>query len=494
MLGEESVCAECGYPVHTNEHAPDCSATKEIERSPEEKLHEVVLEFGRMVETKDVGELVSLLDHAEQIWMTLESRDGNEKIEASLEWHDQNNHRINLYQIAGQRSEGWEGEEATPERGAHLLAVKRIDVILKQFAQSEDRASASHALERVLLSGKVPEHNKETAIDTLARLSKEGGRVLEAYASDEQVPLNRRLRAVLSLHRFGEPSPEFVRASESVLMQSVESTDPRVLNAAIEFCGVLGGDQGRKGLRMVAESMQKLALDQRQWLDRDLISVQLALEPDAMKSVKEMLDGRVWKSESGIVFGSLAPSEDFSLYIERNQGKLNQLAEALKRTNDAFGAEPVLYVDLIPDRGTEIANEGWTQNTIYLSQTLTEHPRVSARTTIQGAIHEACERWESKGFVDAQMEADYIRLLGTTYETLALDTFRLRHRYDIPSRAGHPWDGTREYMAEAGSILLADPEAESTLFDAKKDHAALQALGHVQKLIQEHFARHSVSQ
>lgn len=494
MQGEEPICSQCGYPIHTNEHAPDCPSRKEAEKSPEGKFHEMVSELERVVETKDVGELVNLLDHAEEEWKALESRDGREKVEASLEWHDQNNHRVNLYQIAGQHSEGWEGEEAPPERGEHLLALKRIDIILKQFARSGDRVEASSALERVLSSGTISEHNRETAIDTLARLGEEGGRILEAYAADEQTPLNRRLRAVLSLHRLGEPSSEFVRAAESVLGQSAESTDPRVLNTALELCGVLGGDQGRKGLRMVAESMQRMAPDQRQWLDRDLISVQLLLEPDAMASVKEKLDGRIWKSESGIVFGSLAPSEDFHSYIERNKGKLEKLAEALKRTNDAFGSEPVLYVDLIPDQGAEIANEGWTQNTIYLSQTLTEHPRVSAGTTIQGAIHEACERWESKGFVDAGMEEDYIRLLGTTYETSALDKFRLRHRYDIPSRAGHPWDGTREYMAEAGSILLADPEAQSTLFDAKKDQVALQALSHVQKLIQEHSARHSATQ
>ena len=91
------------------------------------------------------------------------------------------------------------------------------------------------------------------------------------------------------------------------------------------------------------------------------------------------------------------------------------------------------------------------------------------------------------------MEADYIRLIGTTYETSELDKFRLRHRYDIPSRAGHPWDGTREYMAEAGSILLADPEKQSTLFDAQKDQVALQALRHVQELIQEYSARHSTA-
>lgn len=492
MKGEEPICSQCGYPIHTNEHAPDCPSRKEAEKSPEGKFHEMVSEFGRIVETKEVGGLVELLEDAEQDWVSLESRDGKEKVGASLEWHDQNNHRVNLYQIAGQQSEGWEGEEAPPERGEHLLALKRIDVILKQFARSEDRVQASQTLERVLLSANVPEHNRETAIDTLARLGEEGSRILEAYAADEQTPLNRRLRAVLSLSRFGEPSPEFVRASESVLRQSAESTDPRILNGALELCGVLGGDQGRKGLQLVAESMQKLVPDQREWLDRDLISVQLALEPDAMESVKGKIDGRVWKSESGIVFGSIAPSEDFLLYIERNKGKLEQLATALKRTNDAFGSEPVLYVDLIPDQGAEIANEGWTQDTIYLSQTLTEHPRVSAETTIQGAIHEACERWESKGFVDAGMEGDYIRLLGTTYETSALDQFRLRHRYDIPSRAGHPWDGTREYIAEAGSILLADPEAPSTLFDAKKDQVALQALSHVQKLIQEHSARHSV--
>ena len=493
MQGEEPTCSGCGYPIRTNEHAPDCPSRKEKEKSPEKRLQEITLELGRIVETKDVDELARLLAQADQLWSTLESRDGKEKVEASLEWYDQNNHRINLYQIAGQHSEGWEGEEITPERGAHLLALKRIDIILKQFAQSEDRAQASHTLERVLLSGKVPEHNMETVIDTLARLSKEGGRVLEAYASDEQVPLNRRLRAVLSRHRFGESSQEFVRVSEEVLTQSAESTDPRILNAALELCGVLGGERGRKGLRVVEENMQKLASDQRQWLDRDLISVQLALEPDAMKSLNEKMNGRVWKSESGIVFGSIAPSEDFSLYIERNREKLEQLAVALKRTNEAFGSEPVLYVDLISDRGREIANEGWTQNTIYLSQTLTEHPRVSTRTTIQGAIHEACERWESKGFVDAGMEADYIRLIGTTYETSELDKFRLRHRYDIPSRAGHPWDGTREYMAEAGSILLADPEKQSTLFDAQKDQVALQALRHVQELIQEYSARHSTA-
>lgn len=458
------------------------------ELSPEAKFAQISKEFEQVFETKDARELSHIFDRSEGLWRSMESRDGAEAVQADLDWFDQNNHRINLYQIAGQRSEGWRDEDMTPERGNHLFALKLRDAIIKQFAQTENQLEASRALARTLRSEGMPEHTRETVIDTLARLGADGGRELEAYLSDERVAINRRLRAALSMSRYGERSPMFVKRAQEVLYAASKSSSPSELNTALELCGLLGGEASRNALEAIDESAHSLAPNQRQWLERDLISIRLALDPDSISSVEIQLEGRVWKSVSGIVFGSIQPTEGFQAYVERNHKKLELLGEALKRTNDAFGSEPILYVDLVPDNTTEIANEGWTQNAIYLSQTLTGHPRVSIRTTIQGAIHEACERWESKGFVDARMEQDYLRLLGTEYDNSGLDKFRLRHRYDIPSRAGHPWDGTREYMAEAGSILLADPSEREKLFDSEKDVIALQSLSYVQGLIQKHSA------
>lgn len=494
MKGEESVCPYCGYPIHTNEHSPECPTRKEAEKSLERKnLNGIVDELEQILETKDVDQLRDQLKTAEDFWLSLEIRDGRQAVEESLEWYDQHNHRINLYKIGGQDSEEWDGEESTNKRNEHLLAIKNLDIVLKQFARSENFVEGSRVLNGVLSEGKLSEHSLETSIDTLARLGKEGGMILERYSSDEEVPLNRRLRAALSMLRYSEPTPAFTEQAQNILAEVSETTDSRLLNSALELAVIMGGSSGQQAVNKIEQKMQELTSDQKQWLERDLISAQLSLDPNSVQEIKKKLYGRAWVSSDGIVFGSIAPmdTETFNEFVKDNQTKLQKLSEALKRTNEAFGSEPILYVDLIPDNMSDVANEGWTQNSIYLSQTLMEHPRVSAEATVQGAIHEACERWESKGFVEAGMEADYLRLLGDNYKTSDLDRFRLRHRIDIPSHAGHPWDGTREYIAEAGSILLAEPGKDKVLFDPQDNSVAFQAIDYVRKLIEQHADRKS---
>jgi hypothetical protein len=492
MLGEAPVCSYCGYPIHTNEHSPDCPTRKETEKILEgENFKNVVDELRRTLETKDIDQLKDKLRSAESDWLSLEKRDGRETVGESLEWYDQHNHRINLYKIGGHRSEEWDEEESTPGRNEHLLSLKQLDIVLKQFARSENPTEASRVLHDVLNEGRLSEHSLETSIDTLARLGKDGGSVLEAYSTNKAMPLHRRLRGMLSLFRYGEPSAIFTEQVQDILAEVSGTTNPNLLNSALELAVIMGVSSGLRIMRIVEQQMQKLSSDQRQWLERDLLSAQLALNPDGIQVVKKRLSGRAWVSHDGIVFGSLASMdvETFNVFVEKNLAKLEQLAEALKRTNEAFGSEPILYVDLIPDNMSEVANEGWTQNSIHLSQTLMEHPRVSIQSTVQGAIHEACERWESKGFVDAGMEEDYLRLLGNNYATSELDKFRLRHRIDIPSHAGHPWDGTREYMAEAGSILLAEPDKEKELFGSQTNGPASRALNYTRKLIAQHADR-----
>jgi hypothetical protein len=469
-------------------------ASSEEFAEEKEKFRNISKEFAHIFDAKNTETLSLIFSETIKEWRDLESRDGSSSLDEDLNWYDENNHRINLYQIAGMRSDEWDNDGMAKEKGDHLLAFKKIDACLKQFAKATDPSLASEKLGQVIKMGQIPEHNLETAVDTLARLGVAGGGILERLIGDEEIPPSLRLRAILSTIRFGQSFPTLKDESESILLKSIDSSDPRILTGAIELCGLLGGVSGRDALNKIGEKIKTIPLGQQRWLELDSISTELAIDPDRAESIGLRLGGRMWEAPSGIFFGSLQAFEGFDDFIFRNKLKLVSLAEALKRTNDSFGSEPVLYVDIVPDDVKNTANEGWTQNSIHLSKSMIEHPQVSTKITVQGAIHEACERWESKGFVDAQMESDYMSLLGEEYGSSPLDKFRLSHRYDVPTHAGHPWDGTREYVAEAGSILLAEPDEEKKIFDPARDRSSLSALEYVHGLIQMNGRRKGMGQ
>lgn len=110
---------------------PDQLLAEKQRREAREKLRGISQDFLRILEIKDVDNLSKTLDEAAANWQTSESQDGTERMREDLNWYDQNNHRINLYQIAGQHDGGWDEEETTPEKNEHLLALKRLDICLK---------------------------------------------------------------------------------------------------------------------------------------------------------------------------------------------------------------------------------------------------------------------------------------------------------------------------------------------------------------------------
>ncbi len=441
-----------------------------------------------IVETRDHERTTAALENAASGWLRLERRDGPAALEESMDWYESNNHRINIYDAIGSDSEEWSHEDKTGRHSEHLLALKKLEICLKQLAVSERPHESAQKLAEFAISS-FPAHVRETAIDSLSRLGPAGASGIEAIMADAEAPARSRLRAATSGLRFGTASAAFKGQCESLLGGMTSLSGYQELSSAIELAGLVGGEAGRAALAAIQEVAIDLPQEQRRFIERDIYSTRLAVEPDSKEKIVHDLGGRAFDVD-GILFGSLAETTDFADFIGKNQDKLKAVAVALKRTNEAFGAEPILFVDIIPDSMAAQANEGWTQNSIHLSRSLLEHPRISIKTSTQGAIHEACERWESKGFVDAEMERDYLQLMGDKYAGSQLDKFRLKNRFDTPNaRAGHPWDGTREYVAEAGSVLLAEPEIGARWLGGSEGKECGQALEHVQNKIRQHADR-----
>ncbi len=441
-----------------------------------------------IVASREQARTMAVLEKAVAEWQRLEQRDGAAAMDASVGWYEVNNHRVNLYEAIGSNSEEWSHEDRTGRDAEHLLAMKKLDIGLKQLAGSDHPDESAQKLAE-FVGFSLPAHNRETAIDSLSRLGPAGAAKLELIMTDNGAPERLRLRAAASGLRFGAGTADFSDKCAALLKETAPGLEGSDLYSAIELAGLVGGEAGRAALATIREKVAGLPPEKRPWYDRDLISTGLAIGAASKEDVARELNGRAWEAE-GIIFGSLAEMPDFADFIAKNRDKIKTLATALKRTNEAFGAEPVLFVDVIPDSMAAQANEGWTQNSIHLSRSLLEHPRISAKTSMQSAIHEACERWESKGLVDADMERDYLQLMGDKYDGSQLDKFRLKHRYDIPNAgAGHPWDGTREYMAEAGSVLLAEPEVAKRWLGGSEGEECAKALKNVRGKIQQHAGK-----
>lgn len=444
-------------------------------------------ELTTIVEIEDRAGLEAAMREVVSDFRQLEGHDGAAVAE-SIEWFEGNNHRVNLYKIGGLKNERWDDEPMDEKRGKLLLTLKKMDLCLKQAVKLEDKGKVAEWLENTIRSGRLPAHGAETAVDSLARTGVVGGAALERIIGDADLSLHIRARAAMAGMRYGEVSSDFRAVCLPILQGLIKSAEPADVYSAVEMAGVIDGKDAKDALKTVGDRIGYMKGEQAEFVMRDWISTSLAADPTFGKRVGDVLSGRARMVE-GVCFGSTGEMPDFDAFMEANREKIEAMAEALARTNDAFGHEPVLFVDIVNDSRENMANEGWSANSLYVSRTLTGHPRVSVNSTVQGLIHEACERWESKGFVDADMERDYLELMGASYEGSELDKFRLKHRIDTPSQAGHPWDGTREYMAEAGSFLLADPTAAQRLFDAARDGEALTCLDRVRQKIEKHKSR-----
>jgi len=401
---------------------------------------------------------------------------------AAEEWLSDNNNRINLFQISGIRDAKWDDEPMDSERAAQLLAIKRLILSIKVMAEADDAEVAARKLDQILNECADTRFINDTAIDTLARMGKIGGDRLMRIMRTPEMPDIVRARVALSMLRYGQQMKNADKLATEVLERIVASESMLVLNSAIELAGLIGADVGRSALDIISKNIKNWPAEKRIWLERDLISTRLTIDPSYQDSVAIDLRGRAWVSKSGIVFGALIPRGDFEKFVASHGDRLEKMAETLTKINAAFGKEPVMYVDLIME-GKK--GDGWTQNSVYASAEIIGHSRVTEAVNAQGIGHEACERWENKGFVDAGMEREYLQMMGDVYSDSVLDKFRLSHRMDIPTHAGHPWDGSREYIAELGSTLLVDPEAVKRLFDPNKDKVAFDALESLEKRLQQ---------
>ncbi len=452
--------------------------TKDRQEAAKERLREYRRELLDILQTRNAGMAITNMDVALASWQEQQSD--------AVEWLADNNNRINLYQILGIRDERWDGDSMDNERAAGLLSIKRVIISIKALAETDDATTSVGKLERTLHEHATERFICNAVIDTLARTGRQGGDTLLGLMYDTELSDALHVRIALSLLRYSHVGEDHKQQAVEILKRVAASEDPLVLISVIELAGLIGGDEGRIALGTIREKIKDWSAEKRIWVERDLISTQLTIDPSYQDRVVNDLHGKAWVSKAGIVFGALVPGNDFEAFVELHSERLEKMAEALVRINDAFGKEPVMYVDLIME-GKE--GDGWTQNSVYASAEIVGHPFVTDTTNIQGIGHEACERWESKGFVDAEMERQYIQMMGDTYDGSVLDKFRLQHRIDILTQAGHPWDGSREYMAELGSMLLVDPEAANRLFNPEKNSIALDALESFAKKLEKFRAR-----
>lgn len=446
-----------------------------MEKERAEKLGSIKAEMFSMLETRSAGEkerhvdgvLDSIAEHVE--------KNGLEKWSEGVDWLENNNHRINLYQIAGQKSENWDFETISPVRAEQFRLIKLAEAGLKSLADSPEAVEAATVLARHVDVLKDRPYLCRTALDSLSRVgSVEADRKLEAVAGDETWPLPLRIRAVGAALRHGRTIDR--GAVIAVLDRAASEAD----HEAAELAGLVGGEDAERVLCALHEKVQDLPPEKKIWWERDILSTHLGLSGGRSEIADSVLGDSKWTSPEGIVFGSIEGFDDLGQWVENHREKLSAMSAAIDRVNKAFGREPVRFVDISPQK---IDGDGWTANGVYVGKRTVEHPSVSAADCAQSVAHEACERWESKGFVDAGMERDYLELMGDLYEGSELDKFRLNRRLSLPTRAGHPWDGMREFLAEAGSILLADQKAAARLFDPRTDKAATESLEHLRALL-----------
>jgi hypothetical protein len=384
-----------------------------------------------------------------------------------IDWLDGNNHRINLYQVAGQAGE-WEAGEMTPEKAEQFRLIKLAEICLKTLADSPDAEGAARELSSNVDRLRSEPYLCRTALDSLARVDAEAADdKLAAVAADESWPYDLRCRAACAALRNGKPLPEEIAVS--LLAKGIDDIDYQ----AIELAGLLGGERGARALEEMNARLAERPVSGRLWWQRDILSTHLDASGGRSDLLGTVVGENSWTSAQGIVFGSIEGFDGFGEWADRNRDRLEAVAAAVDRVNCAFGGEPVRYVDITPQR---IDGDGWTQNSIYLGKWTLEHPSLTPEDCAQSAGHEACERWESKGFVDADLERLYLELMGDNYEGSQLDNFRLNRRMSLPTRAGHPWDGTREFIAELGSTMLVDSSAVTNLFDPESDKPALGAI------------------
>lgn len=463
---------------------PERSIPTTIEAEPKkERPTAILFDIYETTERNDVSKIQGTILTALEELNQLTNSNGKQKLQENLDWLLNNNNRIDLYQItAVLNGENYDraDEEMDETKAKQLFIYRKIQAALSVAGEIAQPDSVQ------LLADFIDNNHENiylcnTAIDSLSKnQTPEAKDEILKISDDQKYGYELRTSAVLAGLRAGVP---FEHGKVSTLLkQYIADLGDQICQTIgtyniIEIAGLLADSRlSAEILDELQNKMQNFPPEKTQWFERDIISTRLAVQTENKEQyLEKKLSARHYVAKNGIVFGSLKPDFIFADFLNRHRDKFDKMAEVLGRLNQAFGAEPIMYVDI----GSGDANEaGWTQNSIYFSSDYIDHSH-EIGDLLQSTGHEACERWQSKGFIDVRLSKYYLQLMGQKYENSQLDKFRLKHRMKDETNAGHPWDGEREFIAELGSILLVDPSVSDKLFDPTKDQTALEALNYL---------------
>lgn len=460
---------------------PERSIPTTIEVEPKKERPTAILLD--IYETTEVSKIQGTLSTALEELNHLANSNGKQKHQENLDWLLNNNNRIDLYQItAVLNGENYDraDEEMDETKAKQLFAYRQIQAAFSVAGEISQPDSVK------LLADFIDNNHENiylcnTAIDSLAKnQTPEAKDEILKIADDQKYGYELRTRAVLAGLRAGVP---FENEKVSVLLkQYIADLGDQICQSMgtyniIEIVGLLTDSHlSAEILDELQNKMKNFPPEKTQWFERDIVSTRLAIQTgDKDEYLENKLPARHHVAKNGIVFGSLKPDFNFADFLNRHRDKFDRMAEVLGLLNQAFGTEPIMYVDISSGDANEA---GWTQNSIYFSSDYIEHSH-EIGDLLQSTGHEACERWQSKGFIDARLSKYYLQLMGQKYQGSQLDKFRLKHRMKDETNAGHPWDGEREFIAELGSTLLVDPSVSEKLFDPTKDQTALEALNYL---------------
>jgi len=432
----------------------------------------------------DLERLSQMMNQAETELSKIAAEIGDDQFRENLDWLLNNNNRIDLYHITAVvngKPYDRADDEMDINKARQFLAYRKIQAILLTAGET-DHIDASRLLSDFIEKNHTVPYLCNTAVESLAKSNiPEAKKKLFEIVDDPKYGFETRTRAVLAGLR-EEIQFESTKVI-ALLNEYVESLGEDLCQSIgtyniIEIAGLLANNEARTILDDLQEKMQVLPPEKTQWFVRDIISTRLSIAADDKNEyIKKTLGERQYVSNEGIVFGTLDHDFDFKEFLTLHKNKFDKVTEIVSRINSAFRTEPIIYIDI----STGDANEaGWTQNSIYFSRDYIKHSN-NVDDLAQSAGHEACERWQSKGFIDVQLSEYYLQLMGQQYIGSELDKFRLKHRLIEETNAGHPWDGEREFIAELGSTLLVDPEKIKKLFDPSINKTSVEALGYLKK-------------
>ncbi len=435
-------------------------------------------------EDKDVLKLSEILTREEEVLESLE-KERKDDYDANLNWLLNNNNRIDLYQITAVlngKIYGRAEDEMDEAKAKQLFAYRKIQAILLTLGEVGTQESVELLASFIERNPFAP-YLCNTAIDSLSKNSEPNAKAeLRKVIENANYNYEIRTRAVLAGLREGMEFDSLTVVD--LLREYVDSLGENLCQTmgtynVIEIAGLLKEkNESAKILDELYDKMRVFPDDKSQWFERDIISTRLTVKSeDKEKYLESNLPGRHYVSEGGIVFGSTDTDFNFQEFLLRHKNKLEKIAKLLNKINKAFGTEPIMYVDF----NSGDANEaGWTQNSIYFSAEYIDHSG-NVDDLLQSTGHEACERWQSKGFIDVELAKYYLQLMGDNYIGSELDKFRLKYRKNAETRAGHPWDGEREFIAELGSTLLVDSKWIDKIFDKEKDKTSFEALTYLKR-------------